>query len=44
MAQVRGGKLVLFGSPLVTDPTSTGAITPFTTPQPAPPASGVAVP
>jgi ABC-type branched-subunit amino acid transport system substrate-binding protein len=34
MGQVRNGKIVLFGGPLVTDPTS----------QPAPPTSGVSVP
>jgi ABC-type branched-subunit amino acid transport system substrate-binding protein len=44
IAQVRGGKIVLFGGPLVTEPTSSSAITPYTTAQPAPPASGVAVP
>ncbi len=41
MGQIRGGKIVLFGGPLTTDPTPTGAITPYTTAQPAPPASGV---
>jgi ABC-type branched-subunit amino acid transport system substrate-binding protein len=44
MGQVRNGQIVLSGGPLVTDPTSSGAITPYTTPQPAPPASGVSVP
>jgi ABC-type branched-subunit amino acid transport system substrate-binding protein len=44
IAQVRGGKIVLFGGPLVTEPTPSSAITPYTTAQPAPPASGVAVP
>jgi ABC-type branched-subunit amino acid transport system substrate-binding protein len=44
MGQVRKGQIVLFGGPLVTEPTATGAITPYTTPQPAPPASGVSVP
>jgi ABC-type branched-subunit amino acid transport system substrate-binding protein len=41
MGQVRGGKIVLFGSPLVTDPSATGAITPFHGTQPPPPANGV---
>ena len=41
MAKVSGGKIVAIGSPLVTDPTPTGAITPFTGTQPAPPASGI---
>jgi ABC-type branched-subunit amino acid transport system substrate-binding protein len=44
IAQVRGGKIVLFGGPFVTEPTSSSAITPYTTAQPAPPASGVSVP
>jgi branched-chain amino acid transport system substrate-binding protein len=44
MGQVRGGKIVLFGGPLVTDPSSSGAITPYTTAQPSPPSSGVSVP
>jgi ABC-type branched-subunit amino acid transport system substrate-binding protein len=44
MGQVRKGQIVLFGGPLVTEPTASGAITPYTTPQPAPPASGVSVP
>jgi ABC-type branched-subunit amino acid transport system substrate-binding protein len=41
MGQVRGGKIVLFGGPLTTEPTSGTPITPYTTAQPAPPASGV---
>jgi ABC-type branched-subunit amino acid transport system substrate-binding protein len=44
MGQVRNGKIVLFGGPLVTDPSSGGAITPYTAAQPSPPASGVSVP
>src|ERR1017187_882781 len=44
MGQVRNGQIVLFGGPLVTGPTPTGAITPYSTAQPAPPASGVSVP
>jgi ABC-type branched-subunit amino acid transport system substrate-binding protein len=44
MGQVRSGQIVLFGGPLVTDPTPSGPITPYTTAQPAPPASGVSVP
>jgi ABC-type branched-subunit amino acid transport system substrate-binding protein len=41
MGQIRNGKIVLFGGPLVTDPTPSSAIKPFTTKQPAPPTSGV---
>jgi ABC-type branched-subunit amino acid transport system substrate-binding protein len=41
MAQVRSGKIVAFGQPLRTDPTASSPITPYTTKQPAPPASGV---
>ncbi len=41
VAQVKGGKIVTIGTPQVTDPSASGAITPYTTPQPAPPASGV---
>jgi ABC-type branched-subunit amino acid transport system substrate-binding protein len=44
MGQVRGGKIVLFGGPLVTEPTAGSPITPYTKAQPAPPASGVSVP
>ena len=44
MGQVRNGKIVLFGGPLVTEPTAGSPITPYTTAQPAPPASGVSVP
>ena len=44
MGQVRGGKIVLFGGPLVTEPSAGSAITPYTTAQPAPPSSGVSVP
>jgi ABC-type branched-subunit amino acid transport system substrate-binding protein len=44
MGQVRNGQIVLFGGPLVTEPTQSSPITPYTTPQPAPPASGVSVP
>ncbi len=41
MGQVRHGKIVLFGGPLTTTPDPSSPITPYTTPQPAPPASGV---
>ena len=41
MAQVRGSKIVLFGGPLVTDPTPSGPITPFATAQAPPPSSGI---
>ncbi len=44
MGQVRNGQIVLFGGPLVTEPTAGSPITPYTTAQPAPPASGVSVP
>jgi ABC-type branched-subunit amino acid transport system substrate-binding protein len=44
VGQVRNGKIVLFGGPLVSDPTPTGAITPYTTPQAPPPASGIPAP
>jgi ABC-type branched-subunit amino acid transport system substrate-binding protein len=44
MGQIRGGKLVLFGGPMVTEPTAGSAITPYTTPQATPPASGVEAP
>jgi hypothetical protein len=44
MGQVRNGKIVLFGGPLVTEPTASAPITPYTGTQPAPPASGVSVP
>jgi len=44
MGQVRNSQIVLFGGPLVTEPTAGSAITPYTTAQPAPPASGVSVP
>jgi ABC-type branched-subunit amino acid transport system substrate-binding protein len=41
IGKVTKGKIVLSGGPLTTDPTATGAITPYKTPQPAPPASGI---
>ena len=41
MGQVRGGKIVLFGSALTTDPTSSSPITAFTGTQPAPPSNGI---
>ncbi len=44
MGQVRNGQIVLFGGPLVTEPTPGSPITPYTAAQPAPPASGVSVP
>jgi ABC-type branched-subunit amino acid transport system substrate-binding protein len=44
MGQVRAGKIVLFGGALVTEPTASSPITPYTTAQPAPPSSGVSVP
>jgi ABC-type branched-subunit amino acid transport system substrate-binding protein len=44
MGQVRKAQIVLFGGPLVTEPTSGSPITPYTIAQPAPPATGVSVP
>jgi ABC-type branched-subunit amino acid transport system substrate-binding protein len=44
MGQVRNGKIVLFGGPLVTEPTASSPITSYTTTQPSPPSSGVSVP
>ena len=44
VGQVRSGQIALFGGPLVTEPTSGSPITPYSTAQPAPPASGVSVP
>jgi len=44
LGQIRNGKIVLFGGPLVTEPTAGSPITPYTGTQPAPPASGVSVP
>ncbi len=44
MGQVRNGQIVLFGGPLVTDPTPSGPIAPYTVAPPAPPTSGVSVP
>jgi hypothetical protein len=41
MAQVQNGKIVATGGPLVTEPTASSPITPYTTAQPAPPASGI---
>jgi ABC-type branched-subunit amino acid transport system substrate-binding protein len=44
IGKVVAGKIVLSGGPLVTDPTPSGAITPYTGTQPAPPASGIPAP
>jgi ABC-type branched-subunit amino acid transport system substrate-binding protein len=44
MGQLRNGQIVLFGGPLVTEPTAGSPITPYTVAQPAPPATGVSVP
>jgi ABC-type branched-subunit amino acid transport system substrate-binding protein len=41
MGQIRGGKIVLFGGPLTTEPTAGSPITPYTSTQPPPPAGGV---
>ncbi|HUB74503.1 MAG TPA: ABC transporter substrate-binding protein [Solirubrobacteraceae bacterium] len=44
MGQVRGGKIVLFGGPMVTEPTAGSPITPYTGTQPSPPSGGVPSP
>jgi ABC-type branched-subunit amino acid transport system substrate-binding protein len=41
MGQVRGGKIVLFGGPMTTDPTAGSPITPYSAHQSAPPANGI---
>ncbi len=41
IGKIQGGKIVLSGGPLTTDPTASGAITPYSTSQAAPPASGI---
>ena len=41
MGKIQNGKIVLFGGPLTTSPDAGTPITPYTTPQPAPPTSGV---
>jgi hypothetical protein len=41
LGQVRGGKIVLFGGPLTTEPTASSPIKPYTGTQPAPPAGGI---
>ena len=41
VGKVTNGQIVLSGGPLTTDPSATGAITPYTTAQPAPPANGI---
>ena len=41
MAKVVGNGITAFGPMLTTDPTASGAITPYTGTQPAPPASGI---
>ena len=41
IGQVRGGKIVLFGGPLTTDPTASSTIAPYNGTQPAPPANGI---
>jgi hypothetical protein len=44
IAIIKNGVLVQKGPVLVTDTTATGAITPYTTPQPPAPASGIPAP
>ena len=41
MGRIQGGKIVLFGGPLTTDPTAGSSITPYSGTQPAPPTSGI---
>jgi branched-chain amino acid transport system substrate-binding protein len=41
MGQIRAGKIVLFGGPMTTEPSASSAITPYSTPQPPPPATGI---
>jgi len=41
MAQVKGGKIVLLGGPLTTDPSASSPIKPYSGTQPAPPANGI---
>ncbi len=41
MGQLRGGKIVLFGGPLTTDPTAGGPITASSAPAATPPANGI---
>jgi ABC-type branched-subunit amino acid transport system substrate-binding protein len=41
IGQVRNGRIVLFGGPMMTDPSPTGPIVPDTVPQPSPPANGI---
>jgi ABC-type branched-subunit amino acid transport system substrate-binding protein len=41
IGMVKGGKIVLTGSPLTTTPATSSAITPYNSTQPAPPASGI---
>jgi ABC-type branched-subunit amino acid transport system substrate-binding protein len=41
MGKIENGKIVLFGGPLTTSPDAGTPITPYTTPQPAPPTNGV---
>jgi ABC-type branched-subunit amino acid transport system substrate-binding protein len=44
IGHVEGGKVVLSGHPLTTEPASASAITPYTGTQPAPPAGGIPAP
>ena len=41
IGHIKNGKIVLTGTPLTTTPDPTSPITPYTTPQPAPPPNGV---
>ncbi len=44
MGRVEGGKIVLFGKPLVTEPTSGSPISTYSGSQPPPPVSGIPSP
>jgi branched-chain amino acid transport system substrate-binding protein len=41
MGRIKGGKIVLFGGPMTTEPTPSSPITPYSGTQPAPPANGI---
>ena len=41
IGHIKNGKIVLTGTPLTTTPDPSSPITPYTTTQPAPPATGV---
>jgi hypothetical protein len=41
MGKIQGGKIVLFGGPMTTEPDASSPIKPFSGSQPAPPANGI---